>query len=117
MAAGTHGGVTGADDQAAACAWVTQEDREALQVLPDQARPDRGDDRFEAQRTVRHPFSERTGNDLSRNLDHSAQDPEAKGLNTGEDAASAAGGSRRLEVLTAPSRSIAARSTRLIVSL
>src|SRR3954454_9506549 len=80
MAAGTHGGVTGADDQAAACAWVTQEDREALQVLPDQARPDRGDDRFEAQRTVRHPFSERTGNDLSRNLDHSAQDPEAKGL-------------------------------------
>src|SRR5262245_48555860 len=80
MAAGPHGGATGADDQAAACARVAQEDREALQVLLDEARPDRGDDRFEAQGTVRHPVSERAGNALIPNLDRSAQDPEAKGL-------------------------------------
>src|SRR6185437_6472923 len=80
MAAGPHGGATGADDQAAACAWAAQEDREALQVLPDEARPDCGDDCFEAQGTVRHPVSERAGNALSRNLDHSAQDRKAKGL-------------------------------------
>src|SRR3954452_9257475 len=80
MAAGPIGGAVGADDQAAACAWFAQEDRQALQVLPDEARPDRRDDRLEAQGTVRHPVSERAGNALSRNLDHSAQDPEAKGL-------------------------------------
>src|SRR3954451_1381800 len=105
MAAGPHGGATGADDQAAACAWVTQGDREALQVLPDQARPDRGDDRFEAQRTVRHPFSERTGNDLSRNLDHSAQDPEAKGL-TGRSSATSTTG---CSTPTTPSAPITSR--------
>src|SRR5271166_3185402 len=43
---------------AAACAWFAQEDRGALQVLPDEARPDRGDDGLEAQGTVRHPVPE-----------------------------------------------------------
>src|SRR4051794_18946525 len=81
MAAGPIGGATGADDQAAAGAWPAQEDREALQVLPDEARPGRGNDRLEAQGTVRHPVPECASNSLSQNLDHPAQDPDAKGLN------------------------------------
>src|SRR3954468_7063740 len=85
MAAGPPGGAAGADDQTPARAWPAQEDREALQVLPDEARPDRGDDRPEAQRTVRHPVSQRAGNALSRGLDHSAQDPEAKDYRTKPD--------------------------------
>src|SRR5512143_3262786 len=80
MAAGPHGGATGADDQAAACAWVAQENREALQVLPDQARPDPGDNGLEAQGAVRHPVPECPGSSLSQDLDHSAQNPNAKGL-------------------------------------
>src|SRR5512147_3335896 len=80
MVAGPHGDATGADDQATACAWIAQEDREALQVLPDEAWQDRGDDGLEAQGAVRHPVAQCTGNALSKNLDRSAQDPKAKGL-------------------------------------
>src|SRR3954470_18090646 len=80
MSAGPIGGAVGADDQATACAWFAQEDREALQVRPDEARQDRGNDGLEAQGTVRHPVSEWAGNSLIQNLDHSAQDPKAKGL-------------------------------------
>src|SRR5258708_5384151 len=82
MAAGPHRGATGAADQAAARAWSAQEDREALQVLPDEARQDRGDNSLEGQRAVRHPVSECASNSLRQNLDHSAQDPKAKGLMT-----------------------------------
>src|SRR5712671_336402 len=80
MVAGPIGGAIGADDQAAACARLAQEDREALQVLPDKARPDRGDDGLEAQGTVRHPVPECASNSLSQDLDQSAQDPNGKGL-------------------------------------
>jgi hypothetical protein len=39
-------------------AWFAQEDRQALRVLPDQARNDRGDNGLEIQRAVYHHLSQ-----------------------------------------------------------
>jgi hypothetical protein len=52
------GDVSGADDQGAACARSARGDQEARQALPEEARPERGNDSLEAQGAVHHPVSE-----------------------------------------------------------